>query len=75
MLSRQIAEAHGGTLTVADRQDAARGCEARLRLVAVKNIDPSQEDVALKVPGEGGRERQRASHQDAGHEEQTVDDL
>jgi two-component system, NtrC family, nitrogen regulation sensor histidine kinase NtrY len=30
-LSRQIAEAHGGTLTLQNRQDA-HGCEARLRL-------------------------------------------
>ncbi len=30
-LSRQIAEAHGGTLTLQNRQNA-RGCEARLRL-------------------------------------------
>lgn len=30
-LSRQIAEAHGGTLTLENRHDA-RGCEARLRL-------------------------------------------
>jgi nitrogen fixation/metabolism regulation signal transduction histidine kinase len=30
-LSRQIAEAHGGTLTLANRR-GARGCEARLRL-------------------------------------------
>ncbi|HEX5437233.1 MAG TPA: ATP-binding protein [Gemmatimonadaceae bacterium] len=30
-LSRQIAEAHGGTLTLANRTDE-RGCEARLRL-------------------------------------------
>ena len=30
-LSRQIAEAHGGTLTLENRQDT-RGCEARLRL-------------------------------------------
>jgi two-component system nitrogen regulation sensor histidine kinase NtrY len=30
-LSRQIAEAHGGTLTLENRRDA-RGCEARLRL-------------------------------------------
>ncbi|HET7564348.1 MAG TPA: ATP-binding protein [Gemmatimonadaceae bacterium] len=30
-LSRQIAEAHGGTLTLANRRDA-RGCEARLRI-------------------------------------------
>lgn len=30
-LSRQIAEAHGGTLTLANRR-AVRGCEARLRL-------------------------------------------
>jgi nitrogen fixation/metabolism regulation signal transduction histidine kinase len=31
VLSRQIAEAHGGTLTLEDRSDA-RGCVARLRL-------------------------------------------
>jgi nitrogen fixation/metabolism regulation signal transduction histidine kinase len=31
VLSRQIAEAHGGTLTLENRSDA-RGCEARLRL-------------------------------------------
>ena len=33
VLSRQIAEAHGGTLTLANRE-SARGCEARLRLPA-----------------------------------------
>jgi two-component system nitrogen regulation sensor histidine kinase NtrY len=32
VLSRQIAEAHGGTLTLDDRADGERGCEARLRL-------------------------------------------
>jgi signal transduction histidine kinase len=31
VLSRQIAEAHGGTLTLANRSDL-RGCEARLTL-------------------------------------------
>jgi two-component system, NtrC family, nitrogen regulation sensor histidine kinase NtrY len=31
VLSRQIAEAHGGTLTLEDRDDA-RGCVARLRV-------------------------------------------
>jgi two-component system nitrogen regulation sensor histidine kinase NtrY len=31
-LSRQIAEAHGGALTLANRTDGRRGCEARLRL-------------------------------------------
>lgn len=31
VLSRQIAEAHGGTLTLENRRDA-RGCEAKLRL-------------------------------------------
>ena len=31
VLSRQIAEAHGGTLTLENRSDA-RGCVARLRL-------------------------------------------
>jgi hypothetical protein len=29
----------------------------RLRLVAVKNVDPNAEDVALKVAGDDGRER------------------
>jgi signal transduction histidine kinase len=32
VLSRQIAEAHGGSLTLENRRDGARGCEARLRL-------------------------------------------
>jgi signal transduction histidine kinase len=31
VLSRQIAEAHGGELTLVNRSDS-RGCEARLRL-------------------------------------------
>jgi two-component system, NtrC family, nitrogen regulation sensor histidine kinase NtrY len=31
VLSRQIAEAHGGTLTLQNRRDG-RGCEAKLRL-------------------------------------------
>ena len=34
VLSRQIAEAHGGTLTLANRDDR-RGCEARLSLPIV----------------------------------------
>jgi signal transduction histidine kinase len=33
-LSRQIAEAHGGTLTLEDRADGVRGCVARVRLPA-----------------------------------------
>ena len=33
----------------------------RLRLVAVKNVDPSREDVAMKVAGEDGRERYHAN--------------
>ena len=32
VLSRQIAEAHGGTLTLENRPDGARGCRATLRL-------------------------------------------
>ena len=32
VLSRQIVEAHGGTLTLQDRTDGARGCWATLRL-------------------------------------------
>ena len=33
----------------------------RLRLVAVKNVDPSADDVALKVAGDDGRERYHAN--------------
>ena len=33
----------------------------RLRLVAVKNVDPSAADIALKVAGEDGRERYHAN--------------
>ncbi|MBL9101967.1 MAG: PAS domain-containing sensor histidine kinase [Myxococcales bacterium] len=32
VLSRQIAEAHGGSLGLANRDDGRRGCEARVRL-------------------------------------------
>ena len=32
VLSRQIAEAHGGTLTLENRADGQRGCRATLRL-------------------------------------------
>ena len=32
VLSRQIAEAHGGRLTLANRGDGSHGCEARLQL-------------------------------------------
>ncbi|HEY0138439.1 MAG TPA: ATP-binding protein [Nannocystis sp.] len=32
VLSRQIAEAHGGALSLANREDGERGCEARVRL-------------------------------------------
>ena len=32
VLSRQIAEAHGGTLTLENRPDGSRGCQATLRL-------------------------------------------
>ncbi len=32
VLSRQIAEAHGGLLTLTNRSDGRRGCEARVRL-------------------------------------------
>ncbi len=39
-LSRQIAEAHGGTLTLENRRDA-RGCEARLRLPITGSTPPS----------------------------------
>jgi len=34
VLSRQIAEAHGGRLTIANRTDGAHGCVARLQLPA-----------------------------------------
>ena len=33
----------------------------RLRLVAVKNVDPNVEDVTLRVAGEDGRERYHPS--------------
>ena len=32
VLSRQIAEAHGGRLTLANRGDGSHGCEALLQL-------------------------------------------
>jgi two-component system nitrogen regulation sensor histidine kinase NtrY len=32
VLSRQIAEAHGGSLTLENRADGVRGCRATLRL-------------------------------------------
>lgn len=35
VLSRQIAEAHGGTLTIASRTDGAQGCVARLVLPCI----------------------------------------
>jgi 2-methylfumaryl-CoA hydratase len=48
---------------VLDRIDLGRDDigALRLRLVAVKNVDPSAEDVALKVAGEDGRERYNPS--------------
>jgi 2-methylfumaryl-CoA hydratase len=48
---------------VLDRIDLARDDigALRLRLVAVKNVDPSAEDVALKVAGDDGRERYNPS--------------
>ena len=44
---------------VLERIDIGRGDlgALRLRLVAVKNVDPSQEDVPLKTADESGRER------------------
>jgi 2-methylfumaryl-CoA hydratase len=44
---------------VLDRIDLGRDDlgALRLRLIAVKNIDPNAEDVALKTAGEDGRER------------------
>jgi 2-methylfumaryl-CoA hydratase len=44
---------------VLERIDLGRGDigALRLRLVGVKNVDPSQEPLELKVAGEGGRER------------------
>lgn len=44
---------------VLDRIEIGRGDlgALRLRLVAVKNVDPSQEDVPLKTTDESGRER------------------
>lgn len=34
VLARQIAEAHGGTLSLVNRSDDRRGCEARVRIAA-----------------------------------------
>ncbi len=44
---------------VIDRIDLGRADlgALRLRLVAVKNVDPTREDVALRVTGDDGRER------------------
>ncbi len=42
VLSRQIAEAHGGTLTLENRKDRA-GCEARLRLPLYQPMSSVQE--------------------------------
>lgn len=36
VLSRQIAEAHGGSLTLAGRSDGRQGCEARVRLAGAR---------------------------------------
>ena len=48
VLSRQIAEAHGGALTVRNREDK-RGCEARLRLplTADKKREPEPKAPTL----------------------------
>jgi 2-methylfumaryl-CoA hydratase len=44
---------------VLDRIDLGRDDigALRLRLAAVKNVDPNAEEISLKVPGEDGRER------------------
>jgi two-component system, NtrC family, nitrogen regulation sensor histidine kinase NtrY len=49
VLSRQIAEAHGGTLTLENRGDA-RGCVARLRL-PIQHDDRRGTPVAGEAPG------------------------
>jgi 2-methylfumaryl-CoA hydratase len=48
---------------VLDRVDLGRADigALRLRLVAVKNADPNAEDIALKLPGDDGRERYHPS--------------
>lgn len=40
VLARQIAEAHGGTLALANRSDGLRGCEARVVLPATALVRP-----------------------------------
>ena len=44
VLGRQIAEAHGGSLVLENRQDRT-GCVARLRLPAIKSIAPAEDRV------------------------------
>jgi len=44
VLSRQIAEAHGGSLTLENRKDRA-GCEARLRLPLHESQSPAEASV------------------------------
>jgi nitrogen fixation/metabolism regulation signal transduction histidine kinase len=52
VLSRQIAEAHGGTLDLVDRP-GARGCRALLRLPVRDNTNTNGLDVDVDVEGEG----------------------
>jgi nitrogen fixation/metabolism regulation signal transduction histidine kinase len=54
VLSRQIAEAHGGRLTLSNREDA-RGCRARLWLPTTGNTLPAKDETVS-----GGREWWRA---------------
>jgi two-component system nitrogen regulation sensor histidine kinase NtrY len=47
VLSRQIAEAHGGSLTLTGRGDGRPGCEARVRLAGARPaIRPASQAAA-----------------------------
>lgn len=48
VLSRQIAEAHGGMLSLANREDGRRGCAARVRFWEVRG--PSAAAPAIRHP-------------------------
>jgi signal transduction histidine kinase len=52
VLSRQIAEAHGGTLTL-DNKAIGRGCHATLRLPLVARIQTPESRIQKGVPGAG----------------------
>ena len=46
VLSRQIAEGHGGALTLQNRADGKRGCEAHLRLPLLEEKSALEEEIS-----------------------------